>query len=52
MLSIDFIVELPESSACDAVMTVVDLVLKRAHFILIHITVTTKGIAWLFLYHI
>jgi len=34
MLSMDFVVELPLSSGHNAVMTVVDLVLKQAHFIL------------------
>ena len=33
-LSVDFVVELPESSGHDAVMTVVDAVSKRVHFIL------------------
>ena len=33
MLSVDFVVELPLSSGHDAVMTVVDSVLKWAHFI-------------------
>jgi len=32
-LSVDFVVELPESSGHDAVMTVVDAVSKRIHFI-------------------
>jgi len=39
-LSVDFVVELPLSSGHDAVMTVVDSVLKRAHFILTHTMVT------------
>jgi len=51
-LSIDFVVELPKSSRHDIVMTVVDLVLKRVHFILIYTTVTAEGAARLFLYYI
>ena len=51
-MSIDFVVELPKSSRHDTVMTVVDLVLKRVHFILIYTTVTAEGAARLFLYYI
>jgi len=51
-LSIDFIVELPLFSGHDAVMTVVDSVLKRAHFILMHMTVTVEGAARLFLHQV
>jgi len=46
------VVELPESSEHDAVMTVVDAVSKRVHFIPTHTTVTAKGAARLFLHHI
>jgi len=49
---VDFVVELPLSSGHDAVMTVVDLVLKRAHFILTHMTVMVEGAARLFLYQV
>jgi len=52
MLSVDFVVELPESSGHNAVMTVVDFVFKRVHFIPMHTTVTAEGAARLFLYHI
>ena len=52
MLSIDFVVELPLSSGHDAVMTVVDSVLKRVHFIPIHTTVTAEGAARLFLHQV
>jgi len=48
----DFVVELPLSSRHDAVMTVVDLVLKRAHFIPMHTTVTAEGAARLFLHQV
>jgi len=46
------VVELPESSGHDAVMTVVDSVSKRVHFILMHTTVTAEGVARLFLHHV
>jgi len=52
MLSVDFVVELPESSGHDTIMTVVDSVSKRVHFVLTHIMVTAEGAARLFLYHI
>jgi len=49
---VDFIVELPPSSRHDAVMTVVDSVLKRVHFIPMHMTVTAEGAARLFLHQV
>jgi len=52
MLSIDFVVELPSSSRHDAVITVVDSVLKQVHFILMHTTVTVEGAARLFLHQV
>ena len=51
-LSIDFVIELPLSSSHDAVMIVVDSVLKQAHFIPTHTTVTAKGVARLFLHQV
>jgi len=48
----DFIVELSESSGHNAVMTVVDLVLKRVYFIPTHTTVTVERVAKLFLYYV
>jgi len=51
-LSVDFVVELPESSEHDAVMTVIDSVSKRVHFVPMHTTVTVEGVARLFLYHV
>ena len=52
MLSVDFVVELPLSSGHDAVMTVVDSVSKRAHFILTYTMVTVEGAARLFLHQV
>jgi transposase InsO family protein len=51
-VSVDFIVELPPSAGYDAVMTVVDSVSKRAHFIPTHTTVTAEGSARLFLHNV
>jgi len=45
-------VELSSSSGHDAVMTVVDSVSKRVHFILTHMTVTVEGVARLFLHQV
>jgi len=44
--------ELPFSFRHDAVMPVVDSVLKRAHFILTHTMVTVEGAARLFLHQV
>jgi len=52
MLSVDFIVELLESSRHDAIMTVIDSVSKRVHFIPTHTIVTAEETARLFLYYI
>jgi len=49
MLSVNFIVELPQAHGYDAIMVVVDLLSKRAYFIPMHTTVTAEGIANLFL---
>ena len=51
-LNVDFIIELSESSKYNIVMIVVDLVSKRAYFILIHKTVTVEKAARLFFHHI
>ena len=48
----DFVVELPPSSRHNVVMTVVDSVLKRVHFILTHTMVTVEGAARLFLHQV
>ena len=45
-------VKLPESSGHDAVMTVVDFVSKRVHFVPIHIMVIVEGAAQLFLHYV
>jgi len=51
-LSIDFVVELPSSSRHNTVMTVVDSVSKRVHFIPTHMMVTVEGAARLFLHQV
>jgi hypothetical protein len=48
-ISVDFIVELPESHGYDAIMCVIDSLTKRAHFIPTHTTINAKGTALLFL---
>jgi len=52
ILSIDFVVELLESSGHDAIMTVVDSVSKRVYFVLTHTMVTAEGAARLFLHYV
>jgi len=51
-LSVNFVVELPESSGHDAVMMVVDAISKRVHFIPMHTMVTAEGAARLFLHYV
>jgi transposase InsO family protein len=51
VISVDFIVELPQSHGYDAIMCIVDSVSKRAHFIPTNTTVTSLGTARLFLAH-
>jgi len=48
-VSVDFIVELPESNGMDAIMNIVDSVSKRAHFIPTVTTITALGAARLYL---
>jgi len=45
-------VELPESSRYNVVMTVIDFISKRVYFILTHTTVTAEGAARLFLHYV
>ena len=44
-VSVDFVVELPQSNGYDAIMNVVDSVGKRAHFIPTYTTITAEGAA-------
>jgi len=46
------VVELLESSRHDAIMTIVDSISKRVHFVPTHTTVTAEGVARLFLHHV
>ena len=52
MISVDFIVELPDSAGHNAVMVVVDSVTKQAHFKPTFMTVTAAGTACLFIQHV
>lgn len=52
IISIDFIVELPEVHGYDAIFTVVDLLMKRAHFVPTFTTIDAVGLAGLYLQHI
>ena len=51
-LSVDFVVELLESSGHNTVMMVMDAISKRVHFIPMHTMVTAEGAARLFLYYV
>jgi hypothetical protein len=48
VISVDFIVELPESHGYNTIMNVVDSVTKRAHFLSVHTTITAEGAARLY----
>jgi hypothetical protein len=49
VISVDFIVELPESHGYNTIMNVIDSVTKRVHFIPMHTTITAEGAARLYL---
>jgi hypothetical protein len=49
MISVNFIVKLPQSHGYDAIMCVVNSLTKRVHFILTHTTLNAKGTALIFL---
>lgn len=51
-VSVDFIVELPESEGYDTIMVVVDTVGKCAHFIEMHTMVTALGATCLYLHNV
>ena len=51
-ISVDFIVELPESHGYNMIMNVIDSVSKVSHFIPTPTTITALGAACLFLTHI
>jgi hypothetical protein len=48
VISVDFIVELPESHGYDVIMNVVDSVSKRVHCIFTHTTISAEGAALLY----
>ena len=48
-VSVDFIVELPQSDGHDAIMVVVDSLTKRSHFLPVNTTITAVGSARQFL---
>jgi len=52
VMSVDFIVELPESGGYDVIMVVVDSVGKHTHFMETATTITTAGAAKLYLRHV
>ena len=45
-------VELPKSSGCGVVITIVDLMSKRVHFVPTHTTVTMEGAVRLFFHYV
>ena len=51
-ISVNFIVELPESEGKDAIMVVVDLVIKHGHFVDMVTILSAAGTARLYVQHI
>ena len=51
-ISMDFIVELPQSAAHDSIMVVIDSITKHAHFVSTVTTISAAGAAHLFLNHV
>jgi len=51
-ISVDFIMKLPEFTGFDVVMTIIDSVFKKTHFIPIYMTITVEDAMRLFLYNI
>jgi transposase InsO family protein len=49
MISVDFIIELPESHGYDAIMNVIDSVTKHVHLIPTHTTIMAEGVTHLYL---
>src|SRR6266516_7376218 len=52
VVSMDFVVELPESNGYDAVMCVIESMTKCAHFISTHMMVSALGAARLYLHNV
>jgi len=52
MLSVYFIIELPQAHGYDAIMVVVNLLSKHVHFIPMHTTITAEGAANLLLHEV
>ena len=52
MVSVNFIVELPDSDGYNTIMVVVDTAGKHVHFIETHTTIMALGAAQLYLNHI
>ena len=52
IISVDIIGPLPESNGKDAILTIVDCFSKMIHIFLISSTITSKGVAQIFCYHV
>jgi len=50
-INVDFVIKLLELLEYDAVITVVDLISKRVHFIPTHTTITAESTTRLFLHY-